>query len=200
MISWTIYCIAAIPVLGMLAASTAYSLRLTPHTKVFRFEIDVHKVLAWTGNILLACWIAFLFYLHLSPPIETLFKAISNQQSISSLAIRSIFSMFLVAMITFTGTAMAAASFFSIFICNITKSKRILLLILCLIPPLLTFVSLLIQPKMVILQLGLGYSFIAWLMNGATIIWGKHSLTFAFALVDKLVYQKQRKKCSGLQQ
>jgi hypothetical protein len=159
------------------------------------------KKITLIGNVFLFFWIGFLFYISMLLPIDTLHKAMADKQPISQFAVHCIISLFLVGMIMFTGVAGAFAGCLSVFQYHITRKKRIVLLIICLLPAFLTVANLIIKPQFglfsadswPIIKLGLLYSSIAWLFNGTTIIFDKHFLTLASVAAKKLLPEKHHR-------
>jgi hypothetical protein len=173
----------------------------TVNAKYSSFINKHGKKVILIGNVCLLFGIGFWFYISMLLSIDALNKAMADKQPISQFAIRCIVSLFLVGMIMFTGIAGAFVGCLSAFQYNITRKKRIILLIICLLPAFLTIADLIIQPQFspssndywLIIKLGLLYSSITWLSNGITIIFGKHFLTFASVAAKKILsFQKHR--------
>jgi hypothetical protein len=189
--------------IGTAANVMVYSYQTEDGTQITKQPSFINrygKIITRFGNILILSWIGFLFYINLLIPVDTLHKAMIEKQQISNFAVRSIISMFLSSMIWSVSAGIATASFLTIFLSKITKAKRIFLLIICLLPPAFAGALLLLQPEFdawLIIQIGLLATFTAWLMNGTTIIFGKHFLTFAGIATNKLLTKMQKKKPSG---
>jgi len=80
----------------------------------------------------------------------------------------------------------------SVFQSNLTKVKRIILLVISLLPIIFTILLLLINhtkepaDSWSTIKLGLGASFGCWLINGPAIVIGKHFLPVAWNILCKL--------------
>ncbi len=195
-------------VLGMFAASVGNTHSLLDNlenTKQPSFFSRHSKVISRIGNLFLLSWIGFWFYLEMLIPVHSLSQLLREGQPVNSSQVCMTLSIWLVGMTVFIGIAGASIGFMSFFQYQITRTKRIVLLIICLLPFALTGANLAIHAKLglsrsdqwLIIKLGLLFSFVAWLFNGTTIIFGKHFLTFAGIAANKLITKMQKKKPSG---
>jgi hypothetical protein len=185
-------------ILGILAASIGNNHSLLDkieNAKQPSFFPRHGKTIAWIGNIFLLLWIGYWFYLAMQIPAQSLSTFLGERPHPDNSHIWMVFSTFLVGMTCFSGVAGASAGFMSIFQCNITKRKRIVLLVICLLPASLTVANLIIKPQLglfstdswLIIKLGLLYSFIAWFFNGTTIIFGKHIMILGTMGLHKII-------------
>ena len=153
------------------------------------------KIISWIGNIFLFFWIGLWFYLSMSIPSQSLSKLLREGQTVSGLNMLMALSTCLLGMTTFIGIAGATLGFMSFFQYHITKTKRIVLLIVCLLPIILASVNLIIHHQLgpysiddwSIIKLGLLYSSMAWIVNSTTIILGKHIMTLGAMGMCKII-------------
>jgi len=190
--------IAALPVLGMLLTSIPNIHRILDNLENSRqtsFFTRHDKIISWIGNICLLLWVGYFFYLEMRMPTQELTKFISEKRHSDISLIWWTISSFLVKMIGFTGIAGSLVGFLSVFQCNITKAKRVLLLCICLLPITLTLLDLLIRANFIkstidpwmVIKLGLMSFFLFFMINGTTIVLGKHIMTLCAIGLYKIV-------------
>lgn len=184
--------------LGILATSMINLHQLDSELEITKQSsfIDRHsKTISRLGNVLLLLWIGFLFYLSMRIPAQISLKLLKESQPVGRQQVCYVISTLLWGITGFIGMAGAFAGFLSIFQCHITRTKRIVLLIIFLLPIILTTANLLIRHHLgpssidihLIIQLGLWSSFVILLSNGTTIIFGKHIMILGTMGLHKII-------------
>jgi len=101
-------------------------------------------------------------------------------------------AFFLMNLIIISGFSGFFIGLLSVFQSNLTKAKRIILVVISLLPIIFTILLLLINltrepaDSWSTIKLGLGASFSCWLINGPAIIIGKHFIQVAWAILRAL--------------
>ena len=142
------------------------------------------------GNALLIIFILYLLYLTMYSPVHFLFRLLKADQPINNFIVRGIFTLFFLSLMEFTGIAGILIGMLSFFQTGITKAKRIILTIICFLPLLFTIAWTLVKPEpenhsLYIIKLGFRYCAGCWLINGCTILFGKHIGALAITLISK---------------
>jgi hypothetical protein len=157
--------------------------------KPSKFFSEHKKTITKIGDIFLIFIILLLCLPWFSFLIDTVLKAASEHDKIGTPELRFICSIFLILMIASSGIAAGPIGFLSVFRSNLTKAKRIILLIISLLPLIFTIINLLIAPAenlWSLVKLGLIYSSTGWIINGPAIITGKHFSRVSWAIMCKL--------------
>ena len=162
------------------------------------------KKIILIGNIWLLLSIVFWFYISMMSPINALRKTLTYQ-SASKFVILCNISMFILGMIMFTGIAGIFAGFLSYFRYHITTNKRIILLVICLLPAFLIIAGSIIHPQLnissndslLIIKTGILVCSCSWLINGITIIFGRHFLAFSSDFAKILISLSKRRTSTG---
>jgi len=160
-----------------------------PPPKPSKFFTKHKKTITKVGDIFLIFITLLLCLPWVSFPINTVLKAVSEHHQIGTRELRLICSIFLISMITCSGIAGGLVGLLSIFRSNLTKVKRIILLIISLLPLIFTIIDLSItstENLWSFIKLGLIYSSTCWIINGPAIITGKHFFRVSWALLCKL--------------
>jgi len=161
-----------------------------PPPKPSKFFTKHKKTITKIGDIFLISIILLIICLQwFSFPINTALKDFSELPRIGTLELRLICSIFLITMIICSGTAGGLIGLLSVFRSNLTKAKRIILLIVSLLPLTVTIIALSItttENLWSFIKIGLIYSSTCWIFNGPAIIAGKHFFWVSWKLLCKL--------------
>ncbi|MCK4292759.1 MAG: hypothetical protein KAY65_06145 [Planctomycetes bacterium] len=112
-----------------------------------------------------------------------------SDPKIQALYLRFSWFMFLMFAMCVSGWLGMLVGLLSVFQSNLTKAKRTILLVVCLLPVLLTILTVAIDPyeeSRSILRLGLLSSFACWLVNGPALLMGKPWPQTIDSLLQKL--------------
>jgi len=154
-----------------------------PPPKPSHFFIKHKKTIARIGDIFLILCVLFGWKVILG---------VFNPLSESEIKLESshyVWWPFLISSIGISGLSGVLLGDLSVFQSNLTKVKRFILLIICLLPTVFTILALLIghsETYWPIIKLGLIYSFICWINNGPAIIIGRHFFWVAWVVLRKL--------------
>ncbi len=160
-----------------------------PPPKPNKFFTKHKKTITKICDIFLIFAVLFGWLLLIPNQVMQVLHAQNTPQQIRATEIHSAWAMLLMLMIACSGLSGALIGLLSVFQSNLTKVKRTILLIICLLPMSFTIVLLPIQPLdnlWTTIKLGLIYSSICWIINGPAILTGKHFLQMSWAILRKL--------------
>ncbi len=156
-----------------------------------KHEETIRKV----ADIVIVC-IIIIFVLFLFYPIKmfleslTIFNETQTSEHASKLSILLIdLYLLLINLIWFFGMVAFFTGLLSVFQKNITKTKRLILFIISILPLVFTISTLPIDPNencLLTIQLVLDPLIICWLINGPAIILGQPWIKFWFSVMRKL--------------
>ncbi len=152
------------------------------HKKSIAKILDVFLII-----IVVLGWVPIL-YMSLSIAVEPIFNP-SYRPEMRVESFRTALAFFLIPAIPLSSVSSVLIGILSVFQSNLTKVKRIILLIICLLPSVFTIIALLIEPTdkpWSLIKLGLIYSCICWVINGPAIITGKHFFRVWWAIMRAL--------------
>lgn len=155
------------------------------HEKSITRIVDIFLI-----SIVLFGWLPII-YISTSIALESIFNTTSKLELLSESLLFAL-AFFLIPAIPLSGVSGVLVGCLSIFHLNLTKVKRIILLIISLLPIIFTILLLLInhteKPEdfRLIIKLGLGSLAGCWLINGPAIIIGKHFLPVYWNIMRKL--------------
>jgi hypothetical protein len=112
----------------------------------------------------------------LSFPVRDMVEALSKPQPLQAMELRFAWSFGLMTMIFWSGQAAFLIGLLSPFHSNLTRRKRIFLLLLCLLPVVLTALVLatgFAGARWSTIQLGAVACFPGWFVNAPAILWGQ---------------------------
>ena len=201
------YTFSFVVMFGIIATSMVHFHKLDKDIETIKkhsFVAKHNKTISFVGNIFLLIAIVVVFYLKFKIPLKSNFNYLKRSNSINIQRLLSVTQSLLGAITGFIGMSGSFAGFFTFFRYDITKTKRIILLIICLIPIILTAINLLICPYLgrwsvesdLLLKLGIQSFLSVFLINGATIILGKHIMTIGYDLTRKFVNFVIKKRSS----
>ncbi len=156
-----------------------------PSKFLAKHKKTVNKVM----DIFIICLLSVFFLLLVFPAIKQIFNSSSAPPEIRSSAIHFALAAFLIVIIAWCGTSGMLIGMLSVFQSNLTKAKRIFLLIICLLPLLFSVIALLIEPgeePWVTVALTLICSVNCWIINAPAIFIGKHFFPVTWAIMRKL--------------
>ncbi len=157
--------------------------------KPSKFATKHKKTICKATDILIICLLSVFFLLLVFPAIKQIFNSSSAPPEIRSSAIHFALAAFLIVIIVWCGISGMLIGMLSVFHSNLTKAKRIFLLIICLLPLLFSVIVLLIEPgeePWVTVALTLICSVNCWIINAPAIFLGKHFFPVAWAIMRKL--------------
>lgn len=110
--------------------------------------------------------------------VANIFEVLSNSSQVRLTHLRVAGATLLIHMITISGLS-GMLGLLSVFQSNLTKTKRVVLLVICLLPMTFTILALAlmidkIEESWSLMKLGLMFSFISFVFNGPAIIVGRH--------------------------
>jgi len=156
------------------------------HKKTIYRIADIFLIL-----VILFGWVTII-YMSTSAALESIMLNRTYNIEPLSESLRFALASFLISAIPISGISGVCIGSLSVFYSNITKVKRIILLIISLLPIIFTILLLLIKPTeepelfWLTIKLGLGASFGCWLINGPAIIIGKHFFRAWWAILRAL--------------
>jgi len=165
-----------------------------PSPQQSKFFTKHKKTINKISDICIVCLVLvfclLLVYVLVIPIIDTL----SFPQKIRAIDICFACAPSLILAIPTSGLSGVVIGFLSVFHSNLTKRKRVILLIICLLPLAFTIlvftVTVLltgdIEEPWLLIKLGLIYSLLCWIINGPAIIIGKHFLPVWWNIMCKL--------------
>ena len=180
--------------LGLISHSIALSYECKENAEKRGFVCRHKTYFRKTGDMFIACFIIFFCFISMRIPIDYLHKVISQQDQIGLIEIRRISGLFLISFIVCFGAGGCYAGLLSVFQSNLTQLKRIILLIVCLLPLVFTILHFIISPFSniwLLIKLGIMYSSMCWIVNGPSIILGRHWFELSSILLRKIHLHKK---------
>ena len=125
-------------------------------------------------------------------PASTLVRTVSNpffEPQAQQESLQFAWTFLLICAIGVSGPSGALFGLLSVFHSNLTRAKRFILLITCLVPAALTLILLRIEPAeshWPTIKLGLIHSVNCWIINSPAIVLGRHFIWFGWQVLRKL--------------
>jgi len=148
-----------------------------PFLRMREFFARHQRTIIKISDILSISLVLFFLAFLLLFPLRIVFDSLSDPKPIRTMDLQVACS-FLFTSLTFwsvfSGLAIGSLSFF---LTNLTKKKRVILLLVCLLPVIFTILEVLTgipETRWSTIQLGLYSSLVIWGINAPTIIVGKH--------------------------
>lgn len=163
-----------------------------PPPKPSKFFIKHKDIIKKITDICIFCFILIGFFIIIYFPFLHIYHAIIAPEAIRVTDIYLVGSIFLINMLIISSCWGVLIGLLSVFHSNLTKVKRIILLIISLLPIMFTTLLLLTnhieKPEDIrlIIKLGLGSLAGCWIINGPAIITGKHFFRVSWSLLHKL--------------
>ena len=155
-----------------------------PPPKPSKFFTKHKKTINKVTDVCIICFVLVYCLLLMSFPIIQIFDALSAPAPIRATDLQFALTFFLIQLTIISGWSGIFIGFLSIFQSNLTKVKRIILLIISLLPIAFTTLLLLIEPSAKhwsTIKLGLDCTAGCWIINGPAIIVGKHFVRVAWS-------------------
>lgn len=157
-----------------------------PPPKPSKFFAKYKKTITKIMDVCIICFVLVYCLLLMSFPVRQIVDDLSMPHQFRAEILRIAWQSLLFQIIMCSGWLGFFIGLLSAFHSNLTKVKRIILLIICLLPIVFTTLLLLIEPSgkhWATIQLGLSSSWACWLINGPAIIVGKHFIRVAWSLL-----------------
>jgi len=148
------------------------------------------KLIRKLEDVLIICILLFNVTLFMCVAIPLAIDNIFNpppEPEVRAAHLQTTWALFLMAAICPLGLSGALAGLLSIFQSNLTKLKRVILLIICLLPVVLTVWALQLEfsREYKLVKLGLLSSFACWIVNGPAVLAGKPFFEVIGTLIKK---------------
>lgn len=148
----------------------------TPFPRVGEYFVRHKKGITRILDIFVITVVLLWFLLPLSEVREVL-DALSEPEVVRATHLQSAWSFLFISLIIWSGWSGFLVGFLSVFQSNLTKAKRFILLIVCLLPVAFTVLAVLMNIKTspwITIQICLYSSIFNWILNAPAIIVGKH--------------------------
>lgn len=181
--------ISALLGLGIISHSIALLYKYRDNNEKTRSVCKYKIYFRILGDIFIACFIISFCFISMRIPIDYLHEVISKKEQIGLVEIRRISGLFFISFIICFGAGGAFAGLLSVFQSNLTQFKRTILLIISFLPLVFTILYFIISPFNNIyslIKLGFLYSGICWIVNGPSILFGRHWFELGPILFDKI--------------
>jgi len=181
-----------IGLMAIIAAIHFFWGKTPPPPKPSKFFTKHKKTINKVMDVCIICFVLVYCLLLMSFPVRQIFGALHAPQPIRAIDLHFALAFFLMNLIIISGFSGFFIGLLSVFQSNLTKAKRIILVVISLLPIIFTILLLLINltrepaDSWSIIKLGLGASFSCWLINGPAIIIGKHFIQVACAILRAL--------------
>jgi len=160
-----------------------------PPPKPDRFSIKHRKTINKVMDICIILLVLGQCLFLMAFPVIRIFDALLVSRRLGATELRFAWVFLLVRMINCSGLAAVLIGVLSIFQSNLTKVKRLILLIICLLPTVFTIIALLIEPAdehRLTIEFGLIYLCSCWVINGPAVILGRHLFLVFWGIMRKL--------------
>ena len=186
-----------IGLIAIIAAIHFFWGKTPPPPKPSKFFTKHKKTIHKVMDVCIICFVLVYCLLLMSFPVRQIFGALHAPQPIRAIDLHFALAFFLMNLIIISGFSGFFIGLLSVFLSNLTKVKRIILLIVSLFPLIFTTLLLLITPMIMpteeseqfrisIIKLGIGSMVGCWLINGPAIIIGKHFFRVSWAILRAL--------------
>ncbi len=181
-----------IGLMAIIAAIHFFGGKTPPPPKPSKFFTKQKKTINKIMDVCIICFVLVYCLLLMSFPVRQIFGALHAPQPIRAMDLHFALAFFLMNLIIISGFSGFFIGLLSVFQSNLTKAKRIILVVISLLPIIFTILLLLINltrepaDSWSTIKLGLGASFSCWLINGPAIIIGKHFIQVAWAILRAL--------------
>ena len=159
-----------------------------PPPKPSKFFTKYKKTITKILNIYLIIIVLLVWLMILYHPISSILAPPSGPE-IQAESFHLDLALLLLPAIPISGLTCMLVGLLSVFQTNLTRTKRVILLGICLLPIVLSILLLMIEPSLGLwstIKLGLNYSLGCWIINGPAIIIGKHLFQVAWTILCKL--------------
>jgi len=178
-------------VMAIIAAIHFFWGKTPPPPKPSKFFTKHKNTIKKVTDVCIICFVLVFCLLLMSFPVRQIFDALHAPQPIRAIDLHFVLDYFLINLLIISGFSGFFIGLLSVFQSNLTKAKRIILLVISLLPIIFTILALLINLRepansWSIIKLGLGGSFSCWLINGPAIIIGKPLSRVVWAVVCAL--------------
>lgn len=163
--------------------------KTTPPPKQSKFAIKHKKTINKMMDVCIILLVLLFWLLMMISPVSTVLDALRMPQQGRTASLHFELGILFITIIPLLGFSGFFVGFLSVFQSNLTRLKRIILLIISLLPMAFAIIVLLIEPREAygsVIKLGLIYSFNCWIINGPAIIIGKHFLPVCWNIMCKL--------------
>lgn len=147
-----------------------------PFPRVGEFFAKHKKGITRISDILLIC-LVLLWSLFPLSFVKEVFNDLSNPEPTRTTLLRASLTFFFTFLIVWSGISGFFVGLLSVFHSNLTRAKRIILLIVCLLPIAFTVLATLVDiadSPWLIIQICFYYSLGSWIINASAILIGKH--------------------------
>lgn len=163
-----------------------------PSPRVGKFLAKHKRHIIKINDILLLCivllWFPFLMIDSLIDSVRDAFGSLSAPEPRRTMLLQSHLMFLFTLLIFWSGTSGLLVGFLSFFQSNLTKTKRIILLVVCLLPVAFTVFQIVTdftENTWLIIQLCFYCSAGSWIINAPAIITGSHFFTISSNTVRK---------------
>lgn len=155
------------------------------------FFVKHRKLIRKLGDILIICILLFSVILLMCVAIPLAVKSILTappEPESRAVYLQATWALFLMAAICLSGFSGMLVGLLSVFQSNLTKLKRVILLIVCLWPIVLTVLAVVneLARGYGLIKLGLVSSFACWIVNGPAVLIGRPFFQILEAFIKKL--------------
>jgi len=161
-----------------------------PPRKPGKFYLKHKKTITKITDVFIILFILVSCLLLMSFPVIRIFDALfKSPQPSRAIDLHFAWAYLFIKMIICSGFSAMFIGMLSIFQSNLTKVKRLILFIICLLPMVFTIITLLIETTeepWSTVRLGLIFSCNGWVINGPAIILGKHFFPVSWSIIRKL--------------
>lgn len=159
-------------------------------SKADTFFAKHKKTVTKLTDIFIICYVLFLLLVFIRYPVSQIFNALSEPQQIRAILLQTAGATFFIVMIPTASLSGVLIGCLSVFQSNLTRIKRFILLIICLLPTAFAILFLLIEPLedswSIIIKLGLAGSLPCWIINGPAVLTGRHFFQIMYAIARLL--------------
>lgn len=147
-----------------------------PFPGVGKFFAKHKRAITRITDIFWICLVLFFLAFLLLLPLRILFESLSDPEPIRTMSLQFACSFLFLSLTVWSAFSGLAIGSLSVFQSNLTKTKRIVLLVVCLLPVTFTVLEVLTgipETRWATVQLGLYLSAWSWIVNAPAIITGK---------------------------
>jgi len=159
-----------------------------PFPRVGKFFTRHERAITIIGDIFLVCVVLLWSSLPLYG-VRDIFSALSAPEPIRTISVQTAWTALFIFLITWSGMSGLLVGLLSVFQSNLTKTKRIILLVVCLLPVVFTVLQVLTgitENTWLIVQLCLYSSAGSWIVNAPAIIIGSHFFVVSSNIARKV--------------
>ena len=157
--------------------------------RVGKFLAKHERAIPKITDIFVICIVLLWFPFFMIVPVRDVFVSLSTPEPIRKISVQAACMTLFIFLTIWSGWSGFLVGFLSFFKSNLTKTKRIILLVICLLPVVFTVLLILTditKSPWLFVQICLYWSMYSWILNAPAIIIGSHFFVVSSNMARKV--------------